>query len=230
VPHARLLRILIGAALSAAAVLVLGGPAWAHIHADPPAVEAGKPATVGFGVEHGCDDSPTTEVSIELPPGSTDIEGVDGDGFTTSVAGRVVTFTGGPLPADQEKSFAVRFTPPDQPGEVPVKIVQTCEQGSIAWIEETPPGGEEPEHPAPVLRLTEGGSDTDADTDGEHGHDAAESTTTDAPDTTAVDDMADGHESSDDGDDSSNAPLIAGVVAAVVVVGGGAVLLVRSRR
>jgi uncharacterized protein YcnI len=233
VPHTRRLRISIGAVLSAAAVLVLGGPAWAHIHPDPPAVEAGKPATVGFGVEHGCDTSPTTEVSIQLPAGSTAIKGIDGDGFTSKVDGEVVTFSGGPLPATKEKAFTVSFTPPDKPGDALVKIVQTCENGSLSWIEVTPPGGEEPDHPAPVLKLTDGPptaadlqpeADPDADAGagagaGEHGHDAA------APASTSSE-----HAGSDSSDDSSNAPLIAGVVAAVVVVGGGALLLFRSRR
>jgi uncharacterized protein YcnI len=230
VRHTRRLRISFGAVLSAAAVLVLGGPAWAHIHPDPPAVEAGKPATVGFGVEHGCDTSPTTELSIQLPAGSTAIKGVDGDGFTSRVDGEVVTFSGGTLPATQEKAFKVSFTPPDKPGDVLVKIVQTCEKGSLSWIEVTPPGGEEPDHPAPVLKLTDGPptaaelkppADDDADAGG-HGHDAA------APVSTSAENG--GSPDSSGSSDSSNAPLIAGVVAAVVVVGGGAFLLLRSRR
>jgi periplasmic copper chaperone A len=35
------------------------------------------------------------------------------------------------------------------------KALQTYESGEVVrWIEETPPGGEEPEFPAPVLKLT----------------------------------------------------------------------------
>jgi hypothetical protein len=35
------------------------------------------------------------------------------------------------------------------------KAVQTYDNGDVVrWIESTPPGGAEPEHPAPVLTLT----------------------------------------------------------------------------
>lgn len=57
------------------AALWLATPAFAHINPDPPAVEAGKATTVGFNVEHGCAESPTTSLDIQLPAGTNDAPG-----------------------------------------------------------------------------------------------------------------------------------------------------------
>ena len=131
----RHLRLPIAAVTATAVSLFLAGPAFAHIHTDPAAVQAGTDATVGFIVEHGCAGSPTTKVEIQMPDGFTNIEGIDGGGFTATVDGQVVTFAGATLPDKTEQAFKVSFTAPDEPGEVPVKLVQTCEQGSNDWIQ-----------------------------------------------------------------------------------------------
>lgn len=232
---ARALRLPIAA--TAAAVLALGpaSAAWAHIHPDPAAVEAGTEATVGFAVEHGCDGSPTTKVEIQMPEGSTGISGVDGDGFTSSVDDLVVTFEGGPLDAETEKSFEVNFTAPDEPGEVPVKIVQTCEEGQLDWIEVAADGEEEPDHPAPMLTITEG---TPTEEDGDHhAEDHTESTETTAADdhhaeestatTVAGDDHHAEEGATEEDDDSSSAPLIIGGIVLLAAVGGGGYALAK---
>jgi uncharacterized protein YcnI len=235
-------RFPIALAAATATALLIAGPASAHIHTDPEAVEAGSDATVGFIVEHGCEGSPTTKVEIQMPDGFTDIAGVDAAGFTSSVSGQVVTFSGGTLPDKTEQAFQVSFTAPDQAGEVPVKLIQTCEEGSLDWIETQAPGEEEPEHPAPVLTITEG-APTSGQTEGGHDHDETATTeadhdhaeegaatTTEAADhdhdeTAATDADAD----SDSDDSSSTAPIIAGVAVAVVVIGGGAYLISRRK-
>lgn len=163
----------------------------------------------------------------------------------------MVTFTGGPLDAETAKTFQVRFTPPATPGDVPVKIVQTCEQGQLDWIEVAEAGEPEPEHPAPVLKVTEG-VPTPAEERTDHDHDAAGSSSDDhdPEDHDAAAGAARGHEADDaehggdaagadhdagreaatDDDSGSNAPLFIGIGAAVVVVGVGAALYLRSRR
>jgi len=78
--HLQRFRLPIAAAAATAAALAVASPAFAHIHTDPAAVEAGTEATVGFIVEHGCEGSPTVKVEIQLPDGATDISGVDGGG------------------------------------------------------------------------------------------------------------------------------------------------------
>ncbi len=238
----RHLRFPLTAAAATAVALCVAGPAAAHVHTDPSAVQAGTEATVGFIIEHGCDESPTTQMEIQLPDGASGISGVDGNGFTSAVAGQVVTFTGGEVADGTEASFQVTFTAPDEAGDVPVKIIQTCTEGVNEWIEVAAEGEAEPESPAPVLTITAGapsesetehghdegttepepGHDEEADTE-EHGHDEAASSTTIAiaPITS--------EEPADDGDDSSSAPLVIGGIAAIVVLGGGGALYARSK-
>lgn len=249
--RSRRLRLPVAVAAATGVALAIAGPASAHIHTDPASVQAGKKATVGFIVEHGCGNSPTTKVEIQMPKGATGISGVDEAGFTSSVSGQVVTFSGGTLPDGTEQAFKVTFTAPKETGDVPVKLIQTCEQGSLEWIELQPAGQPEPEHPAPILAITEGAgggtSEHDHGTEttvaehdhgtettvAEHGHDEETTTTEaehghDAETTTTVAVGATG--SDDDGDDSSSAPLVAGVVAALAVIGGGTALYLRNRK
>lgn len=232
------------------AAMWLATPAFAHIHTDPPAVEAGKAATVGFVVEHGCAGSATTGIDIQLPQGSKDASGVDAGGFTSSVKDDVVSFKGGPLDPDTAQTFQVRFTPPATGGDVPVKLIQTCEQGELSWIEVAKDGEPEPEHPAPMLKITEG-TPSAADETPEHDHGAdtapaaADHQAGDHAAATDTTEHAADHEAAGDHDhaadpravpaaevnngSSSNTPLFIGLGAAVVVAGAGIALYLRSR-
>jgi uncharacterized protein YcnI len=222
----RHLRFPLTAAATAAALCV-AGPVAAHVHTDPSAVQAGKEATVGFTIEHGCDGSPTTKMEIQLPDGSSGISGVDADGFTSAVAGQVVTFTGGEVADGTEASFQVTFTAPDEAGEVPVKVIQSCAEGVNEWIEVAAEGEAEPESPAPLLTITSGApseSDAEHSHDDEQGHDEKASSTT-----IAITPIA--NEEADDAgdDDSSSAPLVFGGIAAIAILGGGGALYARSK-
>lgn len=236
-------RLPIAAAAATAVALCVAGPASAHIHTDPPAVEAGAESTVGFIVEHGCDGSPTTQMEIQLPDGATGIEGVDDAGFTSTVDGQVVTFAGGSLADGTEQAFEVTFTAPDEPGDTPVKVIQTCEEGSTDWISVQADDEEEPEHPAPILTITDGaptaedtehGHDEEATAGTEHGHDEEATATTEGEDHGHDEEAAAAPAAApagdDDSDSGSSAPIIIGVVAAVVVLGGGGALYARSRK
>ncbi len=153
--HSR--TLLVATASSTALVLAVGtGMALAHVDPDPLAVEAGTTATVGFKIEHGCDGSPTTALQFKIPAEVTNVKPVDKPGWTTAVAGDLVTFTGGPLAADQEDHFDLTLTAPAQAGEVRFPAIQTCEKGELAWIEIPADGAAEPEHPAPTLKITAG--------------------------------------------------------------------------
>ncbi len=210
------------------AALAVAGPASAHIDTDPPSVQAGATNTVGFIVKHGCDGSPTVKVEIEMPDGSTGIKGVNEAGFTTSVAGQVVTFVGGSLADDTEQAFKVTFTAPTTTGDLPVKLIQTCTVGSLEWISLQESGQPEPEHPAPILKVTPAGATT-ATTEAEHDE---ETTTTEAEhdeETTTTVAAAPVLSSDSDSDDDSSTPYIVGGIVALAVVGGGGALYARSR-
>src|SRR5439155_989881 len=63
--------------------------------------------------------------------------------------------------AGQYEDFDVAFGQlPDDSDQLTFKTLQTYSDGKVArWIEE-PAGGDEPENPAPVLKLTAGGEKT----------------------------------------------------------------------
>lgn len=238
----RPLAALVGAGV---VVALAAAPASAHIDPDPPAIQAGKQATVGFTVEHGCGTSPTTKLEFQVPESVTDAQGIPVAGFTASTAGRVVTFEGGTVPADEEQPFQLRFTAPATAGEVQIKIIQTCEQGEIDWIEVEEEGQPEPEHPAPVIKVTEGAPTADdlkPAEDGPSADNEAAPTTTVAGGTgssttaggssatsTSVLQPVEGSGKQDpvEEDSKSNAPLFAGIAAFAVIVGGGGLLYLR---
>jgi LPXTG-motif cell wall-anchored protein len=147
---------LASAAASVAVLLAAGGITSAHINPDPPAIEAGSTATIGFKIEHGCDNSPTTRVKFQIPDGVTGVTPVDKVGWTALAVGKTVEFRGGPLGADQEDHFDITLTAPAQAGDLHFPIIQTCQVGELAWIEIAAEGAAEPEHPAPTLKVTEG--------------------------------------------------------------------------
>lgn len=236
-------RLRLGAAVAAGAAVVLvpATAAFAHIDPEPTAVEAGAEATVSFTVEHGCDASPTTKVEIQAPDGASGISGVDGGGFTSSVDGQVVTFTGGPLDADTPQAFAVTFTAPDEAGEVPVKIIQTCEEGSIDWIEVAAEGGEEPEHPAPILTIT-AGTPTGEEGGDHHAEETTETTEADhhaeeSTETTEADHHAEEGEAtettatdtSESDDGGSSTPWVIGGVTVLAAAVFGFALAMRKK-
>lgn len=224
--HRNVVRVGAGAAVAAVSLWVLASPASAHVEPSPIAVQAGTSATVTFGVEHGCGDSPLTKLEIQVPDGVTDVTPAPAPtGWTSSVADGVVTFEGGPQPAHEGIEFALQATFPDAADTtVGFPTVETCEEGSVSWIDPVVEGQDEPEFPMPIVTLTAGApteaqlTPAEEDEDGDHAegsHDEA-ATTTAAPDETE--------------DESSNTGVIIGVVVVVVLVAGAAALLVRRRR
>ena len=221
--------VVAGAAISLVTMTLLAGAASAHVEPDPAAAQAGSTTMIQFKVEHGCDGSPTTKIEIKVPAGVSDAAAVAKPGWTDAVAGGVVTYSGGNLGPDTADTFAVSVKLPTAPGSIAFPVVQTCEKGSIDWIEATPPGGAEPEHPAPVVEVTAGaptsdevaGSHDAADTGHDEAssgdHDAAASDASGVTDTGLDTVAGDPTKKSDD----NTGLIVGGIVAAVVVVAGG---------
>jgi uncharacterized protein YcnI len=151
-------------ALGTAAIVLCGAPllasaASAHADADVVAVASGEEATINFRPNHGCDDSPTTEVAVRVPAeGAT---GGDVDGWKSSAEGdgngnTIVEWTGGSLPADATGAFPVTFTVPMRVGELLVfPAVQTCANGEeLGWLN----GDPDSDNPAPRLLILPAGS------------------------------------------------------------------------
>ncbi len=203
----------------AAAPLVVPAAVPGHVEPQISEAPAGARTTFAFLVEHGCDGSPTTQVSIQVPDGAFDVVPVAPVGWTAAVEEvepKVVTFTGGPLADDAQESFGMELVTPNRPGEdVYFPTVQTCEAGEIGWIDTTD-GAEEP---APRIRLTENPepilptsstttTESTATTDGSVTTEAA------APDPDADDDGG--------GDGGAALPLLGGLVVAGALAFGAA--------
>jgi uncharacterized protein YcnI len=226
-------RVLVLVSLLGALLLVLAGPAWAHVTIDPAEAPQGGFATVRFRVPNERDDAATTSLKVEFPsenpipsarvkpvPGWTaTVEtapapggGEDDEGEAAEMVTRI-TWTGGPIAPGQFEEFPVSMGPlPDDTDQLVFPAIQTYDSGEVVrWIEEAAPGGEEPESPAPVLTLT--ASDDDAEEPENGGSETA---------------AADTDGDSDD-DDSNTLAVIALVVGALgLLTGIGA--LVQSRR
>jgi uncharacterized protein YcnI len=138
------------AAILGVLILVMAGPAGAHVEPTATEVPAGSYATVAFTVQHGCESSPTVKLEFQIPDELDDVVPVDKPGWTTAVDAGVVTFEGGPLPTDEEAEFSVGFTVPETQGvQLTFPFIQTCEVGSIDWIQTT----SDAERPAPVVMV-----------------------------------------------------------------------------
>ncbi|MGW4911543.1 DUF1775 domain-containing protein, partial [Streptomyces sp. NPDC004270] len=79
------------------------------------------------------------------------------DGTITEAASEI-TWTGGKIGAGQFEDFDVAFGQlPEDTGQLTFKTLQTYSDGKVVrWIEEAGSGGEEPENPAPTIKLTAG--------------------------------------------------------------------------
>ena len=220
---------------AATMVVVSATPAGAHVTPDKSEVPAGGFTAIALTVPHGCDGSPTNRLDIEVPesilnvtpemvpgwnvdvatePLAEPVEGGHGEEITERES--VVTYTAQPgqeLPDGLRLSFTLGFRAPDTPGEhLFFKTVQGCIEGETAWVEEYTGEGEEPEHPSPVVLVTE--SEGDAEEPEESADEELAATPT---------------ASTGDDDDATGIAVTGLVVGALGLLTGGAALL-RSRR
>jgi uncharacterized protein YcnI len=156
------------------AALVAIPVAAAHIGPTPSSAPAGNTTIVGFAVGHGCEGSPTRQVTIQIPAGVTAAKPRPKPGWTISIkrgklpqpvkdfAGNTVTtgvlevtWTGGPLPDAYFDTFDIRLGMPDTPGKtIYFKTIQRCSKGLYRWIQIPVEGQPEPDEPAPGVALT----------------------------------------------------------------------------
>lgn len=184
------------------------GTAFAHVEIERDGeVSASGVVNATLSVPNEQVGAGTTSVVLVFPasPKLTSAEAAAVDGWTSEItkdaAGDVkqIRWTGGPLTGGDEIQLPVTI------GEVPTDVdtvdfdaVQTYDNGDVVrWIKPTPVGGEEPEHPAPVLTVRGGAP---------HDDDAA------APTTTARTDS-----SSDDG--MSTVAIVVGVIIVLALIG-----------
>jgi uncharacterized protein YcnI len=173
---ARTARITAATALCAAAFLLGSQPASAHISIPGEGTKGGF-AIVSLSVPNERDDASTTTLTVQIPqdqaipfvsaqpkPGwtvttttRTLAEPVTTEGETISEVVDTVTWTGGGIEPGQFDLFSLSVGPlPTDVDELAFPAVQTYSSGEeVRWIDPTPASGEEPEHPAPVLKLVD---------------------------------------------------------------------------
>ena len=208
------------AVVTLATLVVLAGPAFAHLEAQPESVAANSTATIGFNVEHGCDGSPTIELQIKIPSGVTVASIPTKDGWAANQADGTLTWASGSLAADQASTFSAEFKIPDVPAgtQLVFPAVQTCQVGSIDWIQATVQGQDEPDHPAPAVEVTAAKAD-----------DGTSTTTEVAPITIASSTTV--HNVAEPASDDAPIGLIIGFALAGVLIAGAVItiMVIRSK-
>ncbi|GIF66348.1 hypothetical protein Ais01nite_43830 [Asanoa ishikariensis] len=230
-------RLAKAAALSVGAVVValgVAGPAFAHVTVNPKEATQGGYGRVAFRVPNESDTASTVKLEVNLPEDApvASVSTMPVPGWTVAVEKRTLatpltvhgsqvtevvgklTFTaaaGGGVKPGEFQEFPVSMGPLPEKDQMIFKVLQTYSDGEISrWIDEPVEGGEEPEHPAPVLKLAAA---------------ADEAAPTTGPTVAAV------ASSSDDSSSGTATGLgIAGLVAGVLglVLGGLAFMRARS--
>ncbi|SDX93027.1 Uncharacterized protein YcnI [Micromonospora pattaloongensis] len=172
-------------ALGAALVGVLGfaAPASAHVSVNPKEATQGGYARLAFRVPNESDTASTTKVEVVLPENApvASVSTMPVPGWTVTTEKRKVdpplevhgsqvteaiskiTWTASAdagVKPGQFQEFPVSMGPLPKVDTMVFKTLQTYSDGNISrWIEEPPAaGGEEPEHPAPVLKVLPAGA------------------------------------------------------------------------
>lgn len=176
----RVRRSIIAMGAAVALILAVAFPASAHVGVKADTTAAGETAIVTFGFGHGCGDSPTTALVIQIPEQFTSVTPVFAPGWTIEVETEELDepISGGHGEEITERTATVTFTadesienniyamvslrlslPEDVAGEmIYFPIIQECEEGESGWIE-IPQDGEDAdslESPAPALEVTDG--------------------------------------------------------------------------
>ena len=148
----RLLGLLAVAALAMGATTV----ASAHVTPTPSKAPAGSSTLVAFSVRHGCEGSPTRQLSVQTPAGVTRAQPRPKAGWKVEVdrAG-VIRWSGGLLRDGRLGTFEVRVELPATVGRtVYFPVVQRCLKGITRWIQIPAAGQAGTDRPAPGVLLT----------------------------------------------------------------------------
>ncbi|WP_287878935.1 YcnI family protein [Aquitalea sp.] len=153
--------------------LLLAASAQAHVTLETPTAASGSYYKAVLKVGHGCDGSPTTGISVELPEGAQLARPMPKAGWQVKLEKSAVkpfdyygtlmkedvsriSWSGGNLPADFYDEFTFQVRIAAQPGKLFFKVKQQCAQGSTNWVE-IPAAGQDAhslKSPAAVLQVT----------------------------------------------------------------------------
>ncbi|WP_369029074.1 YcnI family copper-binding membrane protein [Streptomyces adonidis] len=239
-------RIAAAGALAGATVLVLSGPAFAHVSVSAEGTAAkGGYATVNFKVPNERDNASTTKLEVSFPtdhplasvmpepvPGwtakvttsklATPVE-LHGEKISEAVSKVTWTASGKGIEPGFFQKFPLSIGQlPEDTDELVFKALQTYSNKEVVrWIEVQEDGAEEPDNPAPVLALS-------AATESHHGGSSStEETEAVASAEPAAKTTATAAEPADSSDTTAR---VLGVVGIVVGVAGVAFGVLAGRR
>jgi uncharacterized protein YcnI len=171
-------RFAIVLATAGIALAAATSPAWAHVEIDPASAPKGTDAVLAFVVPNEKDPETTTKVTVQFPTDHPIAEALvepvpgwtaEATQFTLKTpiqteAGPVtsavkdVTWTaadGKGIPVENFQEFRISVGLPGEGDSLTFPTTQTYSDGStVQWVQVSPPGGPEPDDPAPVLTLT----------------------------------------------------------------------------
>lgn len=235
-------RLPVIAGFAAGAVLLLAGPAFAHVTVSPGDAEKGSYTTVNFKVPNERDDASTVKLEVTIPtdhplasvmpqpvPGwdvkvttSKLDKPVEMHGEKVDTAVSKVTWSGGEIKPGTFQQFPLSVGQlPENADQLVFKTLQTYSNKEIVrWIEVPTDGAAEPENPAPVLKLVAPAKASDAPA-GSTGDDKNAAAAQGNSATAAGD---------GDGDSGDTTARVLAVVGIVVGAGGIAFGLLAGRR
>lgn len=177
-------RLAAAAGLGVVGALTFGSAALAHVTVNPNTATQGGYTRVAFRVPNESDSASTTRLEVNLPEDApvASVSTQPVAGWTVAVERRTlatpievhgsevtevvskITWTSTPAAAvkpGEFQEFPVSMGPLPEVDQMVFKTLQTYSDGEIVrWIDEpAAAGAEEPESPAPVLRLTPAASD-----------------------------------------------------------------------
>ncbi|MDX3591768.1 YcnI family protein [Streptomyces sp. ID03-2B] len=245
----KLSRIALAGGVAASTVLLIAGPAAAHVSVQPVGEAAkGGYATLNFKVPNERDQASTVKLEVNFPtdhplssvtpqavPGwkiTIDKSKLDkplevhGKKITEAVSKVTWTADDSEIAPGYFQQFPVSVGAlPEDADQLVFKAIQTYDNKEVVrWIEEPTAGGEEPDSPAPVLKLT-------AASDDHHG--GAADDAKEADDHKAADTEASAKESSTAASSSSSSDTTArtlGIIGIVIGVAGVAFGVLAGRR
>ncbi|WP_131743484.1 YcnI family copper-binding membrane protein [Actinomadura roseirufa] len=168
------------ASLAALSLVGLATAASAHVTVNPGTAEQGGFSKVSFRVPNERPDAGTVKVQVDLPADHpiafVSVRPVPGwtvkvdkaklktplkmEGSTLTEAVSRITWSGGKIEAGQFEEFDVSLGPlPTDTDRLMFKAEQTYSGGEVVkWDQDPGNGQNEPEHPAPTLKLTPKGA------------------------------------------------------------------------
>jgi uncharacterized protein YcnI len=185
-------RIAVVSALAGAFLFALASSADAHVTISPASAPQGSTTKLSFLVPNEEAKATVTKVQIAFPiPPDTPIPGVavgqkpgwrstvrtthltkpitTDDGTISDIVSEIDWVATTPASAVKPGEFGEFVIDadglPDKESQVVFKAVQTYSNGNVVrWIDPVTPGGQEPEHPTPILELTAPGNGSTATT------------------------------------------------------------------